>query len=263
MKKRTLLLTSLILLGLTTVKAQWTSPSSGYLKTGDFVSIEGVLVSGLPGSTPPPMFQVKSLTNVTTPFTVDHNRVDISNSTLFINTGDFYIKRSPSATALQVLSYGNLTLSTNGAINPNIGFFINSRTRNFFRITETDMLYSNATQELFKVDANGTLSTRKAIVTLTNPFPDYVFENSYKLKPLSELALFIGKYKHLPNVPSAEDIAANKNQIDVGEMQVKLLEKIEELHLYVLQQQAQIDKQQKEAEQQQKEIEALKAKLAE
>jgi hypothetical protein len=67
--------------------------------------------------------------------------------------------------------------------------------------------------------------------------------------PLNKLANYINANKHLPNVPSLAEVEANNKQIDIGEMQVKLLEKVEELTLYILQQQ--------------KEIEALKAKLAE
>lgn len=116
-------------------------------------------------------------------------------------------------------------------------------------LTDGDILVRKNNVDLFKVNtSDNTTYVNKLRVTLANPFPDYVFESNYKLKPLAELGVYIQKNKHLPNVPSAEEIATNKNQIDVGEMQVKLLEKVEELTLYILQQQ--------------KEIDALKAKLA-
>jgi hypothetical protein len=91
------------------------------------------------------------------------------------------------------------------------------------------------------VDANGYAYARKMVVTLANPFPDYVFETNYKLMPLSDLAAFIAKYKHLPNLPSAQEVADNNNQVELGEMQALLLEKVEELTLYILQQQQQIE----------------------
>lgn len=134
-----------------------------------------------------------------------------------------------------------MTLNTNGVINPAIGFFINSNNRNFFTIAEDQILFKNATQDLFKVDANGYLYARKAVVTLANPYPDYVFEKDYKLFSINELDLFIKKYHHLPNVPSLAEVEANNKQIDIGEMQVKLLEKVEELTLYIIAQQKQID----------------------
>lgn len=73
---------------------------------------------------------------------------------------------------------------------------------------------------------------------------DYVFDPSYPLMPLDSVAAFIGIYHHLPKVPSAEDVKANG--IDVGESQALLLAKIEELTLYMFQQQRQIAAMQKE-----------------
>ena len=67
---------------------------------------------------------------------------------------------------------------------------------------------------------------------------DYVFSEEYKLKPLSEVAKFIKKNKHLPNIPSKE-IISNEGY-SMHDMNVKFLEKIEELTLYVIQQDEQI-----------------------
>lgn len=64
--------------------------------------------------------------------------------------------------------------------------------------------------------------------------PDYVFEKSYKLMTLKELNDFIIANKHLPNVPSASDYA-KEGSVAVGELQLKTLEKVEELTLYILQ----------------------------
>jgi len=71
--------------------------------------------------------------------------------------------------------------------------------------------------------------------------PDYVFEPGYPLLPLDELSDFIEREKHLPNVPSAEEI--HKNGINMTVFQMKLLEKVEELTLYVVQQEQAIQKQ--------------------
>lgn len=68
--------------------------------------------------------------------------------------------------------------------------------------------------------------------------PDYVFEDSYELMPLSEVAAFIEDNGHLPRIPSAAEIA--RNGINHSEMQMSMLEKIEELTLYTLQQEEQI-----------------------
>jgi trimeric autotransporter adhesin len=61
---------------------------------------------------------------------------------------------------------------------------------------------------------------------------DYVFNKSYKLIPLNELEKFIALNKHLPNIPAAADV--EKNGLDVGAVQAKQMEKIEELTLYIL-----------------------------
>jgi hypothetical protein len=62
--------------------------------------------------------------------------------------------------------------------------------------------------------------------------PDYVFEESYKLIPLEELELFIKTNKHLPGIPTA--IEVNEKGMALGNSQIQLLKKIEELSLYLI-----------------------------
>ena len=69
--------------------------------------------------------------------------------------------------------------------------------------------------------------------------PDYVFEKDYPLMSLDELRAFIAREEHLPNVPSADEI--KKNGLNLSQFQMRLLEKIEELTLYILAQQEQIE----------------------
>ena len=63
---------------------------------------------------------------------------------------------------------------------------------------------------------------------------DYVFEDDYELLPLEEVGAFIEENGHLPNVPSAQEV--EERGIRLGEMDAKMLEKIEELTLYILEQ---------------------------
>lgn len=63
-------------------------------------------------------------------------------------------------------------------------------------------------------------------------FPDYVFEKNYPLMSLNDVETYIATNKHLPNIPSAAEVSASG--IDVAEMNIKLLEKIEELTLYMI-----------------------------
>jgi len=66
--------------------------------------------------------------------------------------------------------------------------------------------------------------------------------------PLNKVADYVKENKHLPDVPSAADV--KKEGIDLGSMDAKLLKKIEELTLYVIQQQKQIDELQKKQDEQ-------------
>jgi len=88
--------------------------------------------------------------------------------------------------------------------------------------------------------ANGKITTKEVEVTIAaSAFPDYVFAEDYSLKPLSEVEKFIKENKHLPGVPNAKEVA--NNGLSLGAMNVKLVEKVEELTLYVIQLQKEID----------------------
>jgi len=98
--------------------------------------------------------------------------------------------------------------------------------------------------------ADGIL-TEKVRVALKNTgdWADYVFADDYKLRSLTEVEAYVKENKHLPGVPSAEEV--QKTGIDMAAMDAKLLEKIEELTLYVI-------GIQKENEALRKEVEAIK-----
>lgn len=79
----------------------------------------------------------------------------------------------------------------------------------------------------------GILAERvRVAVANSDKWADYVFEPSYKLRPLREVEQFIKLNKHLPNVPSAGEMA--KNGLDILEVSAKLMEKVEELTLYMI-----------------------------
>ncbi|UTW63210.1 hypothetical protein KFE98_03370 [bacterium SCSIO 12741] len=92
--------------------------------------------------------------------------------------------------------------------------------------------------ETFRVMGNGKVFATEVEVLLANQFPDYVFEDKYELMTLSDLRTYIDENQHLPNVPSAEEVGEG---MEVGEMVRLQMEKIEELTLYILQLQEQID----------------------
>jgi hypothetical protein len=91
----------------------------------------------------------------------------------------------------------------------------------------------------------GNVKAKEIKVTI-NEFPDFVFEKDYNLRSLSEVETFIQENQHLPDIPSEEKVKANG--ISVGEMNAKLLQKIEELTLYMIEVKKIIDKQQREIE---------------
>ena len=96
----------------------------------------------------------------------------------------------------------------------------------------------------YKLAVEGWLGARKIVVTQASPWADYVFDSSYNLKPISDVEQFINMHKHLPEVPSAAEV--QKDGIDIGTTQVTLLKKIEELTLYMIKQNKEIEKLKKE-----------------
>lgn len=88
-----------------------------------------------------------------------------------------------------------------------------------------------------KLTVKGKIHAEEVIVDLAVP-ADYVFQPSYKLRPLSEVEQYVKTNSHLPEIPSAKEIV--QNGLSIGEMQNKLLQKVEELTLYVIQQQKKI-----------------------
>jgi trimeric autotransporter adhesin len=106
------------------------------------------------------------------------------------------------------------------------------------------------TNSSYKLFVGGGIATEQLKVALANSsdWADYVFDKSYKLPTLSYVEKFVNANKHLPNVPSAQELV--KEGVDVVQMQAKLLEKIEELTLYVIQ----LNKKNKALEQEVKKI---------
>ncbi|WDF61879.1 hypothetical protein PQ462_10925 [Flavobacterium sp. KACC 22758] len=102
-----------------------------------------------------------------------------------------------------------------------------------------------------KLDVNGTIHSKEVKVDMTG-WSDFVFKKEYKLPTLEEVEKHITEKGHLVNIPNEEEVL--KNGINLGEMNAKLLQKIEELTLYVIEQG-------KKNEKQAGEIEFLKKKL--
>lgn len=83
-----------------------------------------------------------------------------------------------------------------------------------------------------KLTVNGAIHAKEVIINLAVPGPDYVFEKNYLLLPIEDLKKFITQNKHLPEVPSAKEM--QENGINLSEMNLLILKKVEEMSLYVI-----------------------------
>jgi hypothetical protein len=98
---------------------------------------------------------------------------------------------------------------------------------------------TNVNDANYKLFVETGMRTRKVKVDVAT-WADYVFSPSYKLPTLKEVEQFIKQYQHLPNVPSEAEV--KKEGLDLGDNQAALLRKIEELTLYIIDQQKEIEK---------------------
>ncbi|HLF63455.1 MAG TPA: hypothetical protein VI603_06875 [Saprospiraceae bacterium] len=137
-------------------------------------------------------------------------------------------------------SGGFLQLGANNSIN--IGFDNNEiQARNNGVVTRLHLNNGGGTVQIGNVIApstyslavNGKIICEELKIQDSNDWADYVFADGYSLKSFDDLRNFINTHHHLPNIPDAKTIEING--IEVGEMQKRMMEKIEELTLYMLQ----------------------------
>jgi hypothetical protein len=127
------------------------------------------------------------------------------------------------------------SLSKNGNMQISGNIFSNNQLVNFYNEDADEYMVLKCrriwTQEEILVEAN--------YPDGEPGWPDYVFGEGYKLMSLNELKSYIAKNKHLPNVPNATEIS--ENGIPLAEMNRVLLEKVEELTLYIIKMNEQIE----------------------
>ncbi len=149
--------------------------------------------------------------------------------------------RNPSGSAMLNAYVGGpangntISLGTPGVMP--IAIYTNSANRIF--IAANGNIGIGTDNPINKLSVNGDIRSREVTVETAN-WPDYVFEQEYNLRPLEEVEKFILQHKHLPEIPTANDM--HSNGLKLGDLQKKMMEKIEELTLYILQQQKQIDR---------------------
>lgn len=108
----------------------------------------------------------------------------------------------------------------------------------------------------YKLAVNGTAIFTKVRIKTAGNWPDYVFKKGYKLPDLQELEHYITAHKHLPGIVSEGEVG--RNGFDMGDHQAALLKKVEELTLYLIDENKKLREQNERLLQQQREIDELK-----
>ena len=150
---------------------------------------------------------------------------------------------------------GNRIVSMNGS---NIWFNSGSSQPNGKIYIGSNASYPSTTGN-YKLYVEGGILTEKVKVALrsTANWADYVFEKNYDLMPLKNVEEYIAAHRHLPGIDSASELS--KNGLDLAEMQAKHMAKIEEMMLYIIEQNKTIEKNIKDIEELKKQVKALTA----
>lgn len=144
-----------------------------------------------------------------------------------------------------------LETSATGAAGTAIAWTPSIKVNNDGKVTIGSNVNTPGTYKLYVEQGILTEKVKVAVKNSAN-WADYVFADNYPLSKLTDVETFVKQNKHLPNMPSAEEMV--KNGLDVATMDAKLLEKIEELTLYMIQMQ-------KENVRLQKEMDGLKTTI--
>jgi trimeric autotransporter adhesin len=176
-----------------------------------------------------------------------NNNVSIGTRSGYSNIGDGNIFLGYQA-GYNELGSNNLYISNSNSVNPLIkGNFVNnnlrinvgatnSTTQGYMAIGDFSAVTPMTIPAGYRLVVQQGIITEKLKITPKNSsfWADYVFDKSYKLMTLKEVEKFVQKNHHLPNVPSAKEVG--EEGIDLAKMNAKLLEKIEELTLYIINQ---------------------------
>lgn len=158
-----------------------------------------------------------------------------SNETVSIDGTAAYLQMKAAGTNIGYVRAkdGNLQLSTNSTNNGKLQLMTKNLARlwidNAGNVSISD---DGKIKSGYKLSVKGKIVAEEILVQLNADWPDYVFAKDYKLMQLPQLKQYISQNSHLPGVPSAEKM---KEGIAVGDMNKVLMQKVEELTLYVLQ----------------------------
>jgi hypothetical protein len=122
-----------------------------------------------------------------------------------------------------------------------IGKYVNNNYYKQFTIQDNGNVGIGTTTPSHLLSVNGSIRAKEVIVDLCSELGDFVFHPTYTLMPLPEVEQYVKTNSHLPQMPSASEVS--KNGLNMGEMQNKLLQKVEELTLYIIELQKTNEKQ--------------------
>jgi len=130
-------------------------------------------------------------------------------------------------------SFDNLRIGTNSSnLSGKFVVRVGGSDRMFVDASGNVSIGTTATAAGYIFNVGGKAICEELKVQLKGSWPDYVFEKKYNLMPLDKLETFINTNNHLPNIPKASEVA--KEGLEIGEMQRRMMEKIEELTLYII-----------------------------
>ena len=222
-----------------------------YVDTPQTLSQTGntVTLSNGGGSFTMPNTSVTAGTNVTVTgsgSSVSPYVVSAADTSLYANNGTINSATTTNGNRLVTMNNSNIWFKS-AAADTNSKIYIG-----------TTATYPSTTGN-YKLYVEGGILTEKVKVALrsTANWADYVFEKNYDLMPLKNVEEYIAIHKHLPGIDSASELA--KNGLDLAEMQAKHMAKIEEMMLYIIDQNKTIEKNIKDIEELKKQVKVLTA----
>ncbi len=163
-----------------------------------------------------------------------------TNSLSITDNGKIGLGVQSAGSELEIKKAGRIELRLNNTVDENWRITARGSGLEYGVVETTDGTVSVGKKMTLSPNGDLEVTGSYAVNGTTLAVPDYVFDSSYKLMSLSDLETFIIANKHLPNIKSAKEINTS-GKLDMTQMQLKLLEKIEELTLYTLKQESKID----------------------
>ncbi|MDR2951300.1 MAG: hypothetical protein LBV71_19095 [Prevotella sp.] len=142
--------------------------------------------------------------------------------------------------ATWIRTYGNKSFYHNTGVMRTDGIFHVGPNGDRLIVNTNGNVGIGVTNPQSKLEVNGTVRAKEVKLEASG-WADFVFDKSYDLPELSEVEKHINEKQHLPGIPSEKEVL--ENGVNVVDMQAKLLQKIEELTLYVIEQDKKIEKQ--------------------